>query len=199
MEPPNIFYTRAVMENILPQVIRWRDWAGSGLEHVILSEKIGFISAQSSVISGSEHTGFAAQYSLKLDQNWCVLEVEATVLGAADSVSLRHTNEGQWFDDNNSLLPDLQGIFDVDLSITPFTNTLPIRRLRLGIGESAEITTAYISFPQLTVSPDPQRYTRLSLERYRYESRNSDFAREIIVDRDGLVITYPGLFRRVEP
>ncbi|MCK6454853.1 MAG: putative glycolipid-binding domain-containing protein [Alphaproteobacteria bacterium] len=35
------------------------------------------------------------------------------------------------------------------------------------------------------------------LRRYRYESLDSDFARKIEVDADGLVVAYPGLFRRM--
>jgi hypothetical protein len=81
--------------------------------------------------------------------------------------------------------------------VTALTNTLPIRRLRLAIGECAEITAAYIAFPELTVSPNPQRYTRLSSDRYRYESLDTDFVREITVDEHGIVITYPDLFHRV--
>jgi uncharacterized protein len=187
-----------VKEDALPKIIRWRDWSGDSLEHMLLRQKKGYIEVHSTVISGPACTGFAAGYSLKLDPNWCVLEVKASVLGVADSICLRRTEEGRWFDGNNVSVPDLKSAVDVDLSITPFTNTLPIRRLQLGVGESAEITTAYIAFPELIISPDSQRYTRLSFERYRYESMDSDFVREIVVDRNGLVITYPGLFRRVE-
>ena len=56
----------------------------------------------------------------------------------------------------------------------------------------------YISLPEFTVTTDPQRYTCLEPgRRYRYESLDSDFVREIEVDAQGLVVTYPGLFRRV--
>lgn len=48
----------------------------------------------------------------------------------------------------------------------------------------------------LAVTPDPQRYTRLAEDRYVYESRDSDFRREITVDTHGLVVDYPGLYRR---
>jgi hypothetical protein len=48
------------------------------------------------------------------------------------------------------------------------------------------------------MTTDPQRYTCLEpLKRYRYESIDSDFTRDIEVDRSGLVVTYPGLFRRL--
>jgi len=50
----------------------------------------------------------------------------------------------------------------------------------------------------LTVTIDPQRYTCLEpMRRYRYESLDSDFTREIEVDLDGLVVVYPGLFKRI--
>ena len=188
----------AESDKMLPAIVRWRDWAGHGLEHAHLSQKTGYIAVQSTVISGHAFAGFAALYSLKLDPDWRVLEVQASMIGVAKSICLHRTEDGRWFDGNNASVPELQDAFDVDLSITPLTNTLPIRRLRLGIGESAEITTAYIAFPELTVSPDLQRYTRLSHERYRYESMNSDFVRELVVDQNGFVITYPDLFQRAE-
>jgi hypothetical protein len=96
------------------------------------------------------------------------------------------------------VLPHLQGAIDVDLSASPFTNTLPIRRLDLPQGRSAEIQVAYVLFPDLSVALDPQRCTCLEPNRrYRYESLDSDFVREIEVDSEGLVMAYPGLFRRI--
>jgi hypothetical protein len=86
----------------------------------------------------------------------------------------------------------------VDLSITPFTNTLPIRRLSLPTGQTAEILAVYIQLPSLAITTDRQRYTCLEAgKRYRYESVDSDFTRDVEVDEHGLVVTYPGLFRRV--
>ena len=80
----------------------------------------------------------------------------------------------------------------------PFTNTLPIRRLGLAQGQTADIRAVYVELPALTVSVDPQRYTCLKPgQLYRYESLDSEFARDIDVDADGLVVTYPGLFKRV--
>ena len=82
--------------------------------------------------------------------------------------------------------------------LTPFTNTLPIRRLKLRAAQAAEIVTVYILVPSLTLTTDPQRYTCIEpLKRYRYESIDSDFTRDIEVDRRGLVVVYPGLFSRL--
>lgn len=90
---------------------------------------------------------------------------------------------------------DLAAAVDIDLALSPFTNTLPIRRLRLPVGASAEIITAYVGL-DLTVQPDGQRYTRLDEHRYRYEALDGGFEREIEVDDAGLVVDYPGLFAR---
>jgi uncharacterized protein len=73
-----------------------------------------------------------------------------------------------------------------------------IQRLDPGVGESVDIDPVYVSFPDLSVFADPQRYTCLEYRRrYRFESRDSDFVREITVDENGLVVDYPGLFRRI--
>ena len=95
-------------------------------------------------------------------------------------------------------MPQLGAAIDIDLSITPFTNTLPIRRLHLQSGQSEEIVCVYVQFPGLDITTDRQRYTCLEPRRlYRYESLDSDFSRDITVDDEALIVTYPGLFRRL--
>ena len=45
------------------------------------------------------------------------------------------------------------GCIDVDIRATPFTNTLPIRRLALQPGESRDLRMAFIDVPGLDVRP----------------------------------------------
>jgi hypothetical protein len=91
----------------------------------------------------------------------------------------------------------LHGLIDVDLGITPATNTLPIRRLDPAIGETVAVTAAWVRFPELTIEPLPQSYTRLAETRYRYASAGGAFVAEIEVDDLGLVKTYEGGWRRI--
>lgn len=95
-------------------------------------------------------------------------------------------------------LPELNGCLDVDISATPFTNTLPIRRLALNIGEAAGISVVYLAVPELSFRVLRQRYTRLQDRLYLYESLSSGYRAEIEVDGSGLVVRYPKLFERVE-
>jgi hypothetical protein len=96
----------------------------------------------------------------------------------------------------------LNDCIDIDISATPFTNTLPIRRLQLARGQSSEIKVVYIAVPEMELKPAMQRYTCLEIKPYgrlyRYESLPSGYTNEFWVDTDGLIIDYPGLFRRVQ-
>src|SRR5436305_11729 len=78
----------------------------------------------------------------------------------------------------------------------PDTNTIPIRRLDLKVGEARAIRVAWIRFPELRVEPGDQRYARGALRRYRFENVDSGYTTELKVDEEGLVLEYPGLWTR---
>jgi hypothetical protein len=103
------------------------------------------------------------------------------------SLALQRNARGSWTIDGNRA-SGLRGATDVDLGITPSTNTLPIRRLRLRVGASKEIRAAWVRFPELTVEKASQRYSRIDEFTYRYLS--GAFEAELTVDDDGLVGTY---------
>jgi hypothetical protein len=179
-------------------VARWRDWSGEGLEHLVLGEGGAGVTAVSVVIGADEGTPFAARYRIACDTLWRVRELEVELLGEPFGISVTADGEGGWFDVAGNRLGHLDGAIDVDLSATPFTNTLPIRRLDLAPHATADILTAYVAFPALTLEPNPQRYTCLERRRrYRFESLVIDFSRDIETDAAGLVTLYPDLFRRV--
>ena len=175
---------------------RWENWNGQGLQHVLLTQSAERLLAEGSInILGDP--AFAGEFKIECDAVWRVRCAEITLVGRKQAFRLTADGEGNWFDAAGEPLPELLGAIDIDLSASPFTNTLPIRRCNLALGESVDIATAYVAFPELTLTADPQRYTRIGEQRYRYESRDTDFTREIDVDEAGLVVNYPGLFRRV--
>jgi uncharacterized protein len=101
---------------------------------------------------------------------------------------------GRWWWQGGPELTGVAGALDVDLTVTPATNTLPIRRLAgLEVGEAADLHVAWVQFPDLEVIPSEQRYERLAGERWRFSS--GDFSAELLVDPGGLVLDYAGLFR----
>jgi uncharacterized protein len=179
-------------------VARWQNWDANGVEHLVVREGPREIVAESVVVGSAEDSSFALRYRIRCDKSWRVRSAEVAVVGSDRKIEIAGDGKGNWSDASGKKLPKLAGAIDIDLSATPFTNTLPIRRLKLRAGQSAEIVTVYVLAPALTMTTDPQRYTCLEpLKRYRYESLDSDFTREIEVDRRGMVVTYPGLFRRL--
>jgi hypothetical protein len=179
-------------------VARWRDWSGNSIEHLVLNEGSSVIVADATILGSAGDNFFAVGYRIRCDRAWRVRKVEISEIGSDHQTELESDGAGKWMDGSGTALPRLSGAIDVDISITPFTNTLPIRRLKLRRGESAEILAVYLQLPGLDIATDRQRYTCLEYaRRYRYESLESDFTREIEVDDNGLVVTYPGLFRRV--
>ncbi len=180
-----------------PIIARWKSWAGDTSEHLVLRRNSESIVAEAVVVSAADEP-YAARYRIVCNLSWRVREVEIDLIGDERRLRLKADGEGHWSEDSCGLLPELDGAVDVDLSISSFTNTLPIRRLGMQPRQSAEIEAAYIRIPELSITKDPQRYTCLEDgNHYRYESLNSDFTRDIEVDDEGLVLIYPRLFRRV--
>jgi hypothetical protein len=179
-------------------VARWQDWSGQSIEHLVLTGDPNRIVAEAAIIGIVGGNAFAASYRVRCDIAWRVNEIEISEIGTGGVARLNSDGTGKWSDQSAVAMPQLEGAVDVDISVTPFTNTLPIRRLKLRTGQSKEILAVYIQLPGLSITADRQRYTcREAGRRYLYESVDSDFAREIEVDAKGLVTTYPGLFRRV--
>ena len=155
---------------------------------------VATMSADGCHVDGHIEGPVETRYAIDTDASWATRVVR--VATDDNAIVLFANGHGSWTEGDGRVLGRLAGAIDVDISGTPLSNTLPIWRLGLSVGESANIVTAYIALPDLVVTADPQRYTRLDERSYRYESRDSGFARDITVDDAGFVVDYPGLFRR---
>lgn len=179
----------------------WAPWEGPGLEHLRLLTSDGGFVANGLVIGLEAGRPFRISYEIRCDGRWRVREVRvATPDSERPVIELLANGEGRWNGRGAEPLPELDGCIDVDISATPFTNTLPIRRLGLEPGQSEELVVTYVRVPELLVGPERQRYGCLEAQveggLYRLEALPSGFTAELPVDADGLVIDYPGLFRR---
>jgi hypothetical protein len=170
---------------------------GTGLEHLLLREG----SADSVVLAFDEHgRPFRLAYQLAWDESWRLRDARLVVTTERQTRSLRleTDGEGHWRDGEARALPELQGCIDIDIWPTPFTNTFPIRRRPMAIGERREFVMAWVSAPELIVRPMRQGYTRLADRRYLYENlEGSGFHAELPVDEDDVVRDYQGVFRRI--
>jgi hypothetical protein len=181
--------------------VMWAPWEGPGLEHLRLVTSDSGVVATGLVIGLEAGRPFRIGYEVRCDGLWRVREVRAAAPDSERPVlELLADGEGGWKRRGGEPVPELDGCIDVDISATPFTNTLPIRRLGLEPGQSEELTVTYVRVPELLVGPERQGYRSLEERRsgglYRFEALPSGFTAELPVDADGLVLDYPGLFRR---
>ena len=180
---------------VLRRSIRWRSLEHGGLEQLRFTEWQNELNVRSTVIGDVEDDAFGVFYEVTLSLDWIVAGV---VLQRTDGVMmvLSSDGRGKWADAHGAR-PDLDGCIDIDFEMTPFTNTLPIRRVPLGVGETKRFRMAYIPADTLEPFADEQIYTRLSQNTYSFEEADGSFTADITVDEDGFVVDYPGLFERV--
>lgn len=86
---------------------------------------------------------------------------------------------------------------DIDLSFTPATNMIAIRRLALEVGQQAPAPAAWLSFPDLRLQELPQIYRRLDGTRYQYDAPTVGYSGVLQVCERGALVAYPKLFERV--
>ena len=150
-----------------------------------------------------EEAGVAARlrYAIDCDDAWrtrsAVIEGEAN--GAPIRFVLAADGAGHWTRDGAGV-PELDGALDVDLGFTPATNTLPIRRLGLAVGESARVRSAWLRFPELRLEPLEQTYARETDLRFRYRALvdGEPFIARLDTDEFGRVQRYEGLWQALD-
>ncbi len=193
----------------------WTPWEGPGAEHLHLAATDGGAIADGLVVGLAHGLPLRVLYRVASDKSWATRLVRVALLdGSGAELALNADGAGHWHDATGTSVALLSGCLDVDLGVTPYTNTLAIRRLALKPGKSTEIDA--VSIEPIKLADDPegdeprlglrirrarQRYTCLDVGQsgasYRYESLASGFAATISVDADGLVIEYPGAWVRV--
>jgi hypothetical protein len=163
------------------RIVVWQPWDEFGAEFLEVSADASGARGVGTLIRKEPSGPLCVQYDVRCDASWRTVAAEVKLPGL----------------ESRAISVDLGGCLDVDIAACAFTNTLPIRRLALQVGQSAVIQAAYVHIPDLRVERVAQRYTHLAKQRYRYEGLSTGFVAEITVDADGLVIDYPQLCRRV--
>jgi uncharacterized protein len=189
----------------MDRTVMWMQWNNLGMEQLHIENSAqpqAGITADGVVVGIKDGKPFRARYRIETTLDWQVKALRVERLDAVGThLWLRSNGEGQWWGQDDSPIPALNGSVDLDLSVTPFTNTLAIRRLALQPGEVRNITAVYVAVPEMEIRAMPQRYTCLEVSSqggiYRYEGLVRNFSVELLVDRDGLVIEYPQAFRRI--
>ena len=171
---------------------RWETWEGDAEEQLgIRWENEGWTV---SGIVGRERV----QYVVRLSATWQLRQF--LLFRDLDEPDLWLATDGsaRWGEMNGAHRVELDGCYDVELDITPFTPTLPIRRLPLHVGDSAELSVVHVDVETLEARPVRRRYTRTSEQHWVVRDLDDGSTQvEFDVDEHGLVVDEPARFRRV--
>ncbi len=168
------------------------------------------------VAVGSDQLPYRLDYVLETAADFVTTRFHLTTRGDRwrRTLDLRRARDGEWSatvtSDGAVALPSaggemsqVAGALDVDLGLSPLTNTMPVLRDELITRSgAADFLMAWISVPDLAVTPSAQRYTvvrPLTNEGadVRFELLDDDFTASIAFDQHGFVVDYPGIARRI--
>ncbi len=176
----------------------WRPVRNVGLERLTdRHAPDGARIADGVVIGERDGAPFSLRYRIVCDAPGRMRSARLQLLDEANrTLELETDGKGAWRSDGRPRT-DLAGCREIDVSATPFTNTLAIERLALGPGVSADLDVVHVAVPALTAERVAQRYTGIDARNVRYEGLFRHFEAVLPLDEDGLVIDYPDTFVRL--
>src|SRR5262245_31311689 len=152
--------------NAMDELVYWHPLQHIGLEELHVQDDARGILAEGVVLGSAQTRSFRLEYQIRLDPAWQIQECVLRLVrrdGARDQTFRLSTDgQGHWTAGTGADCSSLDGCLDLDISCTPFTNTLPIRRLGLTPGESADLLVVCLAIPELSLRPVRQRYTCIS-------------------------------------
>ena len=175
-------------------------WSGreyQSLENCLVTSGDSGYEVRSTIIGAYQGAIYKVEYTIRTNQDWVTLfcEIDSQHSDRIEHILLESDGKGNWLMDGKEV-KQFRGCIDVDIPLTPFTNTLPINRLILEHGVEEQIAVIYIDVLGGQIRPVSQKYLRRADKIYHYENVPNDFEADIEVDEMGFVVHYPALFVR---
>jgi uncharacterized protein len=180
-------------------LICWRRIDMIGLELLALRRGAERVWAESSVIC-AWGGGFQLNHAWELTSDWRTLSLQVERRDTNGRRTLTLERDGGGWHVDGKRRSDLDGAAEPDLSVTPFCNTLVIRKLPAVDDASLTVDTAYVNGDNLTVARSRQQYDYKAPGLFRYIDLGlaAGFEADLQVDEEGLVQRYEHLFERVD-
>jgi uncharacterized protein len=177
------------------RTLRWASWHGDGIEEMTVRwENEGW------TVDGVMH-GADVQYVLRLGSDWRVHQFMLFRDLDDPDLWLATDGGGRWGEVNGAHRTDLDACTDIDIALTPATESLLVRRHALKVGHAAEVRVALVDVETLSVTPGERILARLAdriwciehLDEQRVVVASTEFE----VDDLGFVIDLPDVARRL--
>ncbi|NKY50023.1 putative glycolipid-binding domain-containing protein [Nocardia vermiculata] len=184
-----------------PTVLTFRAHDATRLESVRVGLSGNRIRASGRIVAGesADHPAFSASYDLVTDEVGRTkrLSLRSTVTAGERHASIARDEENYWLVDagDTHVRSMFGGALDVDVALSPFFNTLPIRRFGLAHAtEDLQVPVVYVRVPELVVQEAILTY---SSGADGIHVLSPVASATVTVDDDGFVLDYPGLSERI--
>lgn len=196
-------------ESRRPVILTWQRVVSPSLESVRLLfsgsrlRAYGRIVAAANQVTGVEAFNASFAASVERAEEAGRLMFRTTTAEEETQMSLSRSEDGVWLidhGDGTQQRSTFDGAIDVDVSGAVTFNALPIRRLGLHreAGEF-ELPVLMVSLPSLNLSVVRQTYRTVSLDEHGsvISYTDADLDADLTVDRDGMIIDFPGRANRI--
>src|SRR4051794_36761933 len=118
----------------------WKGQLYNSLEKCLYLTTDTGAEVNSTIIGMFNKSIFKIDYQIRTNQSWEIVffELRSKFANKKDSLNFQSDGKGNWTT-NEEAAEKFDGCINIDISITPFTNTLPINRLKLRKNERCEI------------------------------------------------------------
>lgn len=95
---------------------------------------------------------------------------------------------------NGASLAGMSELFDLDLSFTPATNFLQLRRVSIAENETVSLAVAWLDVDAGTLTELPQIYERRARDAYWYRAPSVGYEGLLELAPNGFIRSYPRLW-----
>lgn len=180
--------------------VQWKGLAADTTEDCYISFFSSCIMVHSDLSGVVDGIPVNVEYYIKLTTEWKVIDFEIYATkdnGLIKTYAMKRETGGGWSDGTTAQHGKYSACNYIDISLTPFTNSLPINGLVFKPQQPQDINVIYIDIMEGKMRVDKQSYTKLNGQHYEFRNGGGKFTANITVDEGGIVTYYPNLFEKI--
>ena len=157
----------------MTQTIVWKGLMYPSIECCCIAYGESGITVRGTIVGCTEGQPFNIDYAIDLQANRHVgpFSIQNNLSPELDLQTFVTDDNGNWYNSADDTIV-AESCEAIDISLTPFTNTLAIRKLSLQPGETGTIKVLYVDVQACKLYATAQHYTRLQHRRWKFCSRH---------------------------